>query len=147
MTETNDAAEAAAEREFQRGKVIFEQDCQEFRSLNGFLWQIPVIVSTLTGGLWFGAGKIDDRFLQVALFLLAGSANLCFVVVLWRLRRGVMEPLLERITEYQGRPRNAGKYTMIIMFSILLVLSFLLSLAAVAMTWFSKFGPACHVPA
>ncbi|MGY3602751.1 MULTISPECIES: hypothetical protein [unclassified Bradyrhizobium] len=93
MTDTDEAAAAAAERDFQRGKVIFEQDCQEFRSLNGFLWQIPVIVSTLTGG-WFGAGKIDDRFVQAALFLLAGCANLCFVVVLWRLRRGVMEPLL-----------------------------------------------------
>ena len=146
MTDTDEAAAAAAERDFQRGKVIFEQDCQEFRSLNGFLWQIPVIVSTLTGGLWFGAGKIDDRFLQAALFLLAGCANLCFVVVLWRLRRGVMEPLLGRITEYQDRPRNAGKYTMIIMFSILLALSFLLSVAAVIMTLTSKVGPACHVP-
>lgn len=147
MTDTCNAAEAAAERDFQRAKVIFEQDCQEFRSLNGFLWQIPVIVSTLTGGLWFGAGKIDDRFLQAALFLLAGCANLCFVVVLWRLRRGVMEPLLGRITEYQSRPRNAGKYTMIIMFSVLLTLSCLLSLAAVIMTLTSKFGPACNVPA
>jgi hypothetical protein len=44
--------ETEAERAFQRQKTIFEQDCQEFRSLNGFLWQIPVIVSTLTGGLW-----------------------------------------------------------------------------------------------
>jgi hypothetical protein len=33
------------------------------------------------------------------------------------------------------------------MFSILLSLSFLLSLAAFAMTLFSKVGPACHVPA
>ena len=56
-----------------------------------------------------------------------------------------MEPLLGRITEYQGRPRNAGKYTMIIMFSFLLVLSFLLSVAAVVMTLTSKVGPACHV--
>lgn len=146
MTDTDEVAAAAVERDFQRGKVIFEQDCQEFRSLNGFLWQIPVIVSTLTGGLWFGAGKIDDRFLQAALFLLAGCANLCFVVVLWRLRRGVMEPLLGRITDYQDRPRNAGKYTMIIMFSMLLVLSFILSVAAVIMTLTSKVGPACHVP-
>ncbi|MFZ5731392.1 MAG: hypothetical protein ACOY4O_01565 [Pseudomonadota bacterium] len=146
MTDTDEAAAAAAERDFQREKVIFEQDCQEFRSLNGFLWQIPVIVSTLTGGLWFGAGKIDDRFLQASLFLLAGCANLCFVVVLWRLRRGVMEPLLGRITKYQGRPRNPGKYTMIIMFSVLLTLSCLLSLAAFIMTLTSKLGPACHVP-
>ncbi len=147
MTDTDDAAKAVAERDFQKAKVIFEQDCQEFRSLNGFLWQIPVIVSTLTGGLWFGAGKIDDRFLQAALFLLAGFANLCFVVVLWRLRRGVMEPLLGRITEYQGRPRSAGKYTMIATFSFLLSLSFLLSVAAFVMTLIAKVGPVCHVPA
>lgn len=145
IDDAKDAAEAAAEREFQRGKVIFEQDCQEFRSLNGFLWQIPVIVSTLTGGLWFGAGKIDDRFIQSSLFLLAGFANLCFVIVLWRLRRGVMEPLLGRITEYQGRPRNAGKYIMIIMFSILLVMSSILSFMAFGMTLFSKLCRAYHV--
>lgn len=146
MTDTNDTAEAAAEREFQRAKAIFEQDCHEFRSLNGFLWQIPVIVSTLTGGLWFGAGKIDDRLLQAALFLLAGCTNLCFVVVLWRLRRGVMEPLLGRITDYQGRPRSTGKYTMIVMFSILLLLSFSVSATAVYLTLTSKAGTASHVP-
>jgi hypothetical protein len=48
--------EAEADRAFEKAKTIFEQDCQEFRSLNGFLWQIPVIVSTLTGGLWLCAG-------------------------------------------------------------------------------------------
>jgi hypothetical protein len=58
---------------FEREKTIFEQDCQEFRSLNGFLWQIPVIVSTLTGGLWFGASKvclaieIDPLFVDLAI--------------------------------------------------------------------------------
>ncbi len=36
MTETNAAAEAEAERAFEKDKTIFEQDCQEFRSLNGF---------------------------------------------------------------------------------------------------------------
>ncbi len=77
MTDTNDAVEAAAERDFQRKKVIFEQDCQEFRSLNGFLWQIPVIVSTLTGGLWFGAGKIDglaSLLTAVAAFIAAPAS-------------------------------------------------------------------------
>jgi hypothetical protein len=38
--ETPEAEEAEKQREFDRAKVIFEQDCQEFRSLNGFLWQI-----------------------------------------------------------------------------------------------------------
>jgi hypothetical protein len=132
MTDTTIAAADEAERAFEKEKTIFEQDCQEFRSLNSFLWQIPVIVSTLTGGLWFGAAKLthDSVIIQSWLFLLAGVVNLCFVIVLWRLRAGVMEPLLERITAYQGRPRNAGKYLMIWMFTVILVFSSIFSFVA-----------------
>lgn len=137
--------EPDAEHKFIRDKTIFEQDCQEFRSLNGFLWQIPVIVSTLTGGLWFGASKVTDSlFVQSSLFLLAGIANVCFIFVLWRLRRGVMEPLLGRISDYQGRPRNPGKYTMIIWFTALLVLSALLSFSAFAIMLYFKLCSAAH---
>ena len=119
------------QRRFDRAKSIFEQDCQEFRSLNGFLWQIPVIVSTLTGGLWFGVTKIGaDSIVKPALFFLAGMVNLTFIVVLWRLRKGVMENLLDRIHEYQGRPRAGGRYTMIRMFTVLLAVSSIISFAA-----------------
>lgn len=143
MTDTTE--QTAEERDFDRQKVIFEQDCQEFRSLNGFLWQIPVIVSTLTGGLWFGATKVGDSlFVQSSLFLLAGVTNICFIAVLWRLRKGVMEPLLGHITEYQGRPRNAGKYTMIIIFSVLLVFSSVLSFMAFAIMNLPKLCGALH---
>ncbi len=34
---------------FDREKVTFEQGCQEFRSLNGFLWHILVVVSRTDG--------------------------------------------------------------------------------------------------
>lgn len=139
------AADNSSDEEFERKKVIFEQDCQEFRSLNGFLWQIPIIVSTLTGGLWFGATKVGDNlFVQSSLFLLASVSNICFVVVLWRLRKGVMEPLLEHITNFQGRPRNAGKYTMIWMFTILLALSSVLSFTAFLIMLFPKICGLLH---
>ncbi len=72
----------------------------------------------------------DSLIIQSWLFLLAGVVNLCFVIVLSRLRSGVMEPLLERITSYQGRPRNAGKYVMIWMFTIILVFSSIFSFVA-----------------
>ncbi len=119
------------QRRFDREKVIFEQDCQDFRSLNGFLWQIPVIVSTLTGGLWFGVDKVAaGSFVRPALWLLACAVNLVFVIVLWRLRAGPMENLLDRIHAYQGVPRSGGKYTMIIMFTLLLLFSAALSFIA-----------------
>ena len=31
--------------------AVYEQLNQDYRSLNGFLWQLPVLVTTLTGGL------------------------------------------------------------------------------------------------
>jgi hypothetical protein len=69
------------QRQFDREKAIFEQDCQDFRSLNGFLWQIPVIVSTLTGGLWFGVDKVaKDSFVRPSLWILAFVVNVVFVV-------------------------------------------------------------------
>jgi hypothetical protein len=137
--DATDAEESAIQRQFDRQKCIFEQDCQEFRSLNGFLWQIPVIVSTLTGGLWFGATKVDSNaFIQSSLFLLAALSNLCFIVVLWRLRAWVMEPLLERIAAYQGGSRPSGRYTMIWTFTVLLLFSAGFSFAAFAL----KAGPA-----
>jgi uncharacterized membrane protein len=131
MTDAEEGAEA--QRQFDKAKGIFEQDCQEFRSLNGFLWQIPVIVATLTGGLWFGADKVaEDSVVRPALWLLAGVVNVVFVIVLWRLRAGPMEALLNRIHAYQGVPRSGGKYMMISMFTVLLVLSAVISFLAFA---------------
>ena len=40
-------------------KVVYEQLCNDFRSLNGFLWQTPLIFITLTGGLWFAVASFD----------------------------------------------------------------------------------------
>ncbi len=126
-----DPEDPEIQRRFDREKVIFEQDCQEFRSLNGFLWQIPVLVSTLTGGLWFGADKVaSGSSVRPALWLLAFFVNVVFVVVLWRLRAGPMEALLDRIHAYQDVPRSRGKYTMISMFTVLLALSAVVSLIA-----------------
>lgn len=114
----------AVQREFDRKKVIFEQDCQEYRSLNGFLWQLPVIVSTLTGGLWFGATKVcDNQFIQWALLAFAGLANICFILILWRLRAGVMESILDRIALYQEYARPKRKYFMILLYTLLLLVA------------------------
>jgi uncharacterized membrane protein (DUF485 family) len=44
-----------------------------------------------------------------------------------------MEPLLERMTAYQQRPRPSAKYTMILTFTVLLLFSSTISLIAFAM--------------
>lgn len=128
-------SEAEIQRTFERERLIFEQDCEDFRSLNAILWQVPVIVSTLTGGLWFGVTLVeDDAFVASALFLLAAVANVSFVIVLWRLRRGVMETILQRIRAFQGSPADTnGRYKVIKVFSFLLLFSAGISLLGVAM--------------
>ena len=114
--------------ELERRKTIFQQDCEDFRSLNTILWQIPVIVSTLTGGLWFGVTKIgNDTFIKASLFFLAGVVNIAFVIVLWRLRNGVMQPILEAIHNYQGRPTPRQRYIVIIVFTVILLISAMIS--------------------
>jgi hypothetical protein len=139
MTDGNVEEDPEIQRKFDKAKVIFEQDCQEFRSLNGFLWQIPVIVSTLTGGLWFGVTKVEaTSFVRPALYLLACAVNLTFIVVLWRLRMGVMESLLNRIYAYQGIRRAGGRYLMISMFTLLLlstVISFVAFIPDFGLIW------------
>lgn len=133
------------QRDFDRQKVIFEQDCQEYRSLNGFLWQLPVIVSTLTGGLWFGAAKIcENQFVQWSLFAFAGLANLCFIAILWRLRAGVMESLLDRIAQYQGVTRGGPRYVMILIYTLLLLVAALVSLTAAYKSYHAQIGACCN---
>ena len=116
--------------ELNRQKAIFEQDCQDFRALNTILWQIPLIVSTLTGGLWFGVSKVGtDRFIEISLFFLAGIINAGFIIVLWRLRRGVMQPILNAIHTYQARGQPGGGYTVITVFTVMLLISAAISFA------------------
>jgi len=68
-------------------KEAYEQNYQQFRSLNQIMWQIPVLAMTLTGGLWFGVSTIDENAMLVTVLLLtavAGNVMLCGVLVRFR---------------------------------------------------------------
>jgi hypothetical protein len=83
------AAEQRFQREkleFERDKVVYEQNAQHLRSLNQFLWQVPTIAITLTGGLWYGVTKIDAFIVREGLLLFAGLANILLVIVVLRIR-------------------------------------------------------------
>ena len=68
-------------------KEAYEQNYQQFRSLNQIMWQIPVLAMTLTGGLWFGVSKIEDRpLLAIMLLLTAVVGNLTLAAILLRFR-------------------------------------------------------------
>lgn len=71
---------------FERDKVAYEQNAQHLRSLNQFLWQVPTIAITLTGGLWYGVTKIDVYFVREGLLAFATLSDLLLILVLLRVR-------------------------------------------------------------
>lgn len=86
--------------EFEREKVCYEQNYLQFRSLNQIMWQVPILAMTLTGGLWFGAAKVNNiPNFQYALLLLAGISNIGLIVVLTRTRY-VMQQYLDVLEKF-----------------------------------------------
>jgi len=71
---------------FERDKTAFEQNAQHLRSLNQFLWQVPAIAITLTGGLWYGVTRIEAPIVREGLLAFAGISDLLLIVVLLRIR-------------------------------------------------------------
>ena len=104
-------------------KVIYEQLCQDFRSLNGFLWQSPLIIMSLTGGLWFAVASFAlTETARTMLLIFAGLANVLMVGALIRLRF-VMQSVLEDIRGYDGKHAVGGNYIIVSIFSALLAMT------------------------
>jgi hypothetical protein len=104
-------------------KTKYEQLCNDFRSLNGFLWQTPLIFMTLTGGLWFAVASFDlTETLRVWLLLFAGVANLLMIAALYRLRY-VMQRIMTRIQDLDARPDPRLNYFIVTCFSLLLLMA------------------------
>jgi len=104
-------------------KAIYEQRCQDFRSLNGFLWQSPLIIMSLTGGLWFAVASFAlSNAARSMLLVFACIANLLMIGALVRLR-WVMQRVLSDIRDYDGKQKTAGDYTIVKIFSAMLLLT------------------------
>ena len=71
----------------ERQLAAYNQNSQNFRSLNQLMWQIPLLGMSLTGGLWFGVSKVGSSVpFQVFLLLLAVAGNIGLIIILQRLR-------------------------------------------------------------
>ncbi len=104
-------------------ETVYEQLCNDFRSLNGFLWQTPLIVMTLTGGLWFAVASFHlTDTARWALLISAALANIVMIVALYRLRY-VMQRIQDEIRKHDGRPVIGPNYTIVTCFALLLLLA------------------------
>jgi hypothetical protein len=106
--------------------------CGDFRSLNGFLWQTPVLFTTLTRGLWFAVASLPLTIAaRSGLLVFAGLANLIMTVALYRLRY-VMQRIQDQIRERDGRAGIGLNYMIVTCFASLLLIAALGSLWAAA---------------
>jgi hypothetical protein len=127
------------EVQYDQKKTCYEQNFEQFRSLNQTMWQVPVIGMTLTGGLWYGSANLHDMGLTPYLLLgLAAVADIGLVVVLTRIRY-VMGCYLKKIKEFdehsyvgaEGATWLHKPEAVAWTFRILLVICSLVSVAAI----------------
>ena len=124
-------------------KVVYEQLCNDFRSLNGFLWQTPLIFMTLTGGLWLAVASFELSLLARGwLLTCAGLSNLLMIAALYRLRY-VMQRIMTRIQQLDGRPDPKMNYFIVTCFSLLLLMAAIGSFVASGdpAAYFTKAAP------
>lgn len=121
--------------EFEREKIAFQENASHLRALNQFLWQVPIIAMTLTGGLWYGAAMLKEaEDYKFALLLFCGLSDLTLIVILWR-TRFVFEAILEKTKAFHSDTvigkiaptvpgfRWMGSYTVVGSFSFLLAIA------------------------
>ena len=110
------------EQVWEKEKIIYQENCTNFRHLNEILWRVPVLAMTLTGGLWFGIASLNiSNNIRIVLLLLSCVANLIFIVVLFRLRK-IMDRYLRDIRNFENKELSHG-YIVVSFFSLLLFVS------------------------
>lgn len=114
-----------------REALVYQQNCEEFRSLNGFFWQIPLIMMTLNGGLWYSVASLDLGLqAQRGILSFAAFANIVMVFGLQRIRN-IMEHLLVSIRRFQGTEKPPGQSRVIqVLFQSLLLFAAIGALVA-----------------
>ena len=103
------------EQDFEREKLCYQQNCEQFRALNVQMNRIPTFAVTLTGGLWFGAALHEDYLdpnlvstARALLLLLASLSNLALIAIAFRVR-DVMRSYLVKIEEFRNSSFVTGK--------------------------------------
>lgn len=113
-------------------ELAYQQLCEDFRALNAIFWQTPVIVMTLTGGLWFSVATFDlTDHARDALLIFGAVADAVIIFCLFRLR-SVMRGLQTQIRTLDGRDKLGLSYQIVWALTGLLALALAGSLYAAA---------------
>ena len=98
------------EQEFERKRVCYEQNSEQARSLNAQMNHVPVLAMTLTGGLWFAAGALENinAVIRFCLLMFAGGCNLALIASVLRIRQ-IFDSYLEKMEEFHPESYANGK--------------------------------------
>jgi len=102
---------------------IYKRLSDDFRALNAILWQLPPIMITITGGLWFAAATFKvSPSAQSGILLFAAVANALMIAAMFRLRIVILG-LQEQIRDYDKLPLSKSPFTTVTLMSVMLGLS------------------------
>lgn len=92
--------------EFEREKLIYEEANESVRRLDQSMWQVPLVGTTLTGGLWFGVATTENlpAYGKALLMAFAMLGDLFLILVLVRLKQ-VIDLHLWQIRKFERRPQ------------------------------------------
>lgn len=102
-------------------ELIYEQQSNDVRALNTFFWQIPLIMMTLNGGLWFSVASLElDHTTQRGILWFAAAANVIMAFALTRVR-DIMGELLTETRKFEGRPAPETERVVVRLFCFMLL--------------------------
>lgn len=110
---------------------VYKQHCEDFRDLNRVFWRVPFVAMSLTGGIVVAVATLHfSAPWQSALLYFLALCNVAFIVIIWRVRAGVMQRLLLRIYAFEGRPPPKTSYHVMITFTALFGVTIAFSIIA-----------------
>lgn len=102
---------------------IYKRLGDDFRSLNVILWQLPPIMITITGGLWFAAANFKLTSSGQSLILMFVSiSNVLMILAMLRLRY-VIFGLQKQIRAIDNLPTSQNPFLTVSLMSGVLALS------------------------
>lgn len=123
--------DAVRKEAFDRDKVCYEQNFQQYRAMNQIMWQVPLLAITITGGLWYAALNVTGvQDFKRPIFLLAFALDAALIAVLWRVRH-VMSAYMVEIERFNpgsfvkasGHGLFNRPYTVVTAFSVALAIA------------------------
>ncbi|MEL6654335.1 MAG: hypothetical protein AAFQ87_26395, partial [Bacteroidota bacterium] len=99
VPEGNSAPNRLEEEKWGR---IYDQWCEDFRSLQTVFWRVPFFAMTITGGVGAAVVAFDGAIeIKRILLFFIGACNVILILIAWRVR-DIMEGLLVKIFLYEG---------------------------------------------